>query len=288
MSAALSTLTFLSDFGLAGEGVGVVKSVLRCGAPQLQVIDLTHEVSPFDVRQASVLLARAVPHLAPGIVMAMVEPGAAERALAVEVGGGESVLLGPDNGILAPAVAMVGGADRAVELSADPDLAGSGSGGTFAARDVYAPAACRLANGALIESLGPMIDPQGLRPAMWPFSTWQGDRLDAEVLLVDRFGNVHLNVASEQLRPGHQRYRVRIGGATSLAVRAGTFADLPPGACGLIIDEVGMAMLAEPNASLADRFGTTAGAEVVLTPLDDELAGEGPIASAAPVELRRP
>ncbi len=109
------TITFLSDYGLADEFVGVVKSVIRSIAPDVTVIDLTHDIDPHDVRGGGLALARSAQYLVPGVVLAVVDPGVGtpRRAIAIEVGEGQSVLVGPDNGLLAPAVAMVGGADRA-------------------------------------------------------------------------------------------------------------------------------------------------------------------------------
>ena len=119
MARRYDTITFLSDYGLADEFVGVVKSVIRSIAPDVVVIDLTHEIAPHDVRGGGLTLARSAQYLAPGVVLAVVDPGVGSdrRAIAVEVGDGQSVLVGPDNGLLAAAVAMVGGADRVVELT---------------------------------------------------------------------------------------------------------------------------------------------------------------------------
>ncbi|OWY61281.1 hypothetical protein B7486_64615, partial [cyanobacterium TDX16] len=112
------TVTFLSDYGTADEFVGVVHSVIRSITPEVEVLDLTHEIAPHDVRAGSLVLARSAQYLCPGIVLAVVDPGVGtdRRPVAVEVGEGASVLVGPDNGLLAPAVAMVGGATRAVVL----------------------------------------------------------------------------------------------------------------------------------------------------------------------------
>jgi S-adenosylmethionine hydrolase len=142
------TVTFLSDYGLDDEFVGVVKSVIRDLARHATVIDLTHGISPHDVRGGALLLARSVQYVASGVVLAVVDPGVGtdRRAIAVEVAGGEGVLLGPDNGLLAPAVAMAGGAGRTVILS-NPDYQLEAPGATFAGRDVFAPAAAHLCNG---------------------------------------------------------------------------------------------------------------------------------------------
>ena len=99
------TVSFLTDYGTADEFVGVVKSVIRDLAPHVTVIDLTHEIAPFDVRGGSLALARCIGYVPRGIVLAVVDPGVAtsRRAVAVEVAEGEGVLIGPDNGLLAPA-----------------------------------------------------------------------------------------------------------------------------------------------------------------------------------------
>src|SRR5262245_61764397 len=121
MAFRYDTVTFLSDYGLVDEFVGIVHSVIRSIAPGVEVVDLTHGITPYDVRGGSLTLARSAPFLCPGVVVAVVDPGVGtdRKAIAVEVGDGASVLAGPDNGLLAPAVAMCGGATRAVELT-DP------------------------------------------------------------------------------------------------------------------------------------------------------------------------
>ena len=136
MSEHAPLVTFLSDYGLVDEFVGVVHSVIRSIAPEVAVVDLTHGITPYDVRGGGLALARSTEYLCPGVVLAVVDPGvgSARRAIAVEVGDGMSVLVGPDNGLLAPAVAMCGGATRAVEL-ANPDFQLPAPGPTFAGRD---------------------------------------------------------------------------------------------------------------------------------------------------------
>ena len=114
-----NTISFLSDFGIKDEFVGVVHSVFRSIAPQVEVIDITHGIPAHDVKAGSLALARSVEYLCPGIVVAVVDPGVGtdRKRIAVEVGEGESILIGPDNGLLAPAVAMVGGPKRVIELT---------------------------------------------------------------------------------------------------------------------------------------------------------------------------
>ena len=113
------TISFLSDYGTADEFVGVVHSVIRQLAPGTAVVDVSHHVPAHDVRAGGLTLARAAQYLAPGVVLAVVDPGVgtARRAVAIEVGDGGAVFVGPDNGLRAPAVAMGGGATRAVGLT---------------------------------------------------------------------------------------------------------------------------------------------------------------------------
>ncbi|PZS21583.1 MAG: hypothetical protein DLM54_04180 [Acidimicrobiales bacterium] len=116
MPAGFDTISFLSDYGLDDEFVGVVKAVIRGIAPAATVIDVTHGVATHDVRAGSLVLARSIQYLPPGVVLAVVDPGVGgvRRAVAVEVGNDNtadhSILVGPDNGLLAPAVALAGGA----------------------------------------------------------------------------------------------------------------------------------------------------------------------------------
>ena len=146
MSRRYETFSFLSDYGLEDEFVGVVHSVLRSIAPHAAIIDVTHGVPAFDVRAGALTLARSAQYLCNGVVLAIVDPGVAtdRRANAVDVGNGDSVMVGPDNGLLAPAVAMVGGATRAVSLT-DAAYQLPTPGLTFAGRDVFAPAAAHIA-----------------------------------------------------------------------------------------------------------------------------------------------
>ena len=130
------------------------------------MVDITHGIARHDTRAGGLALARAADYLCPGVVVAVVDPGVGttRRAVAVEVGDGVSILLGPDNGLLAPAVGLVGGATRAFELRAPEYRLASAGGSTFDGRDVFAPAAAHLCAGVPLEALGPEIDPATLMP----------------------------------------------------------------------------------------------------------------------------
>jgi len=280
------TISFLTDYGTADEFVGVVKSVVRDLAPHVIVIDLTHEIPPFDVRAGSLALARCIGYVPSGVVLAVVDPGVAtdRRAVAIEVAGGAGVLVGPDNGLLAPAVAMAGGAERAVELT-NPDYQLDAPGATFAGRDIFAPAAAHLCNGVDLTDLGPEIDPGLLLPATVPLPREDGDTIIAEVLWVDRFGNAQLNVGPDDLPDGwgtHLQLRIATptdptGPLVRRAVRTTSFADLAGGEVGVVLDSYGMLAVVLDQRSAADELGLAAGDQVALVPLDAPPMSETPV-----------
>lgn len=287
MGRRYDTVSLLTDYGLDDEFVGVVKSVLRDLAPHATTIDLTHGVRPFDVRGGSLALARAIPYVAEGVILAVVDPGVgtSRRAIAVEVADGAGVLLGPDNGLLAPAVAVTGGAGRAVEL-ANPAYQLDAPGSTFAGRDVFAPAAAHLCNGVDLEDLGPSVDPITLIPGMVPVPREETDGIHAEVLWVDRFGNCQLNVGPEDLPAGVDTWRISVGSETRVARIETAFGHLATGSIGLVIDSQGVFALALDRRSAADELEIGVGDAVVLSALTDDTT-DAVAPMTTPVELHR-
>jgi S-adenosylmethionine hydrolase len=275
------TVTFLSDFGVRDEFVGVVKSVIRDIARHVTVIDLTHDIAPYDVRGASLALARSIQYVASGVVLAIVDPGVGtdRRAVAVEVGDGEGVLLGPDNGLLAPAVAMAGGAGRAVVLD-NPEFQLEAPGATFAGRDIFGPAAAHLCNGIDLADLGTAVDPISLLPGIVPLSRPEGPGILAEVLWVDRFGNAQLNLGADDIDGWGDRIRLRIGETVRSAVVVDAFGTLGPGQIGLVIDSYGLLAVCLDRRSAAEELGLGPAEPVVLEPIPDD---EGVSSVSAPV-----
>jgi S-adenosylmethionine hydrolase len=259
------TVSFLSDYGTEDEFVGVVKSVLRQLARGAVVIDITHQVPPHDVRAGGLTLQRAAPFLVPGVVMAVVDPGVGtdRRAVAVEVERDPRlVFVGPDNGLLVPALDALGGRGRAVALADRRHPPGAGA--TFDGRDLFAPAAAKLCTGTDLEDLGPPIDPAGLVPGARPSPAPKGTGLATEVLWIDRFGNAQLAVGPEDAEHLGERVRLTLPGRQVLATRVATFAEIAPGQVGLVVDSWGMLAVALDRRSAADELGLAAGDEVVI------------------------
>jgi S-adenosylmethionine hydrolase len=287
VASRFDTVSFLSDYGSADEFVGVVKGVIRDLARHVTVIDLTHEVPAHDVRAGSLTLARAIQYVPSGVVLAVVDPGVGtdRRAIAVEVSGGAGVLVGPDNGLLAPAVAMAGGAERAVELS-DPEYHLATPSATFAGRDLFGPVAAHLCNGVPLEAFGDALDPATLLPGVVPLPRPEGDGLVCEVLWVDRFGNAQLNVGPEDLASWGEQIRLAWDGGQEarVATRATTYDEITPGAVGLVVDSYGLWSVCLARRSAAEELGIAAGDLVTLARVGDANDASTPTVT---VHLRR-
>jgi S-adenosylmethionine hydrolase len=272
MAPRFDTITFLSDYGTGDEFVGVVHSVIRSIAPHVAVIDLTHEIPAYDVRAGSLTLGRAAQFLCAGVVLAVVDPGVGteRRGVAIEVGDGQSYLVGPDNGLLASAVAMSGGATAAVEL-ANPEYQLPAPGPTFAGRDVFAPAAAHLCNGVPLPELGPAVDPVTLLPGLLPLTREDGDAVVAEVLWVDRFGNCQLNVDPDEVAAMGPYVQVRWGNDVRTAQRQPTYEGIEAGQVGLVVDSYGMLSVCLGKRSASAELRMPVGTEVTLqAPVDDD------------------
>ncbi|MFN8034944.1 MAG: SAM-dependent chlorinase/fluorinase [Acidimicrobiia bacterium] len=264
------TVSFLTDYGTRDESVGVCKAVMLGLAPALTIVDITHEIPPHDVKTGALTLARAAPYLPSGIVVAVVDPGVGtgRRAIAVEVEHG--FLLGPDNGLLAPAAALLGGARRVVHLTNESYHLPS-PGPTFAGRDVFAPAAGHLASGVAMAELGEPVDPVSLVPGLVPLPEHRDDgAVVGEVLWIDRFGNCQLNVDAEELEtrglgPGGP-VDVEIRGERRAVRWVDTYADARASEVVLVVDSYGLVALAVDRGSAAETCRLAPFTSVVLRP----------------------
>ncbi len=261
-------VSFLSDYGRVDEFVGVCHAVMLDIAPELRIVDVTHDIPPFDVRAGALALVRAVQYLPAGVVLAVVDPGVGTERRCIAVAVEQGILVGPDNGLLAPAVAMLGGGRYVVELR-EPRFRLEAPGPTFAGRDIMAPAAAHLATGVPIDELGPALDPATLAPGLVPLSREEEDEIVAEVLWVDRYGNCQLNVAPEQLLArGVARgdvISVRVGDRDRRARWVGVFAEAKPSELVVVVDSYGMCALAFDRRSAAEELHAAPGRTVVVT-----------------------
>jgi len=254
-------IVFLSDFGYRNEWVGICHAVMNRIAPASPIVDLSHGVPVLDVRNGALLLVDSLPYLASdAVVLAVVDPSVGrDRDVAIEAGDGR-VMVGPDNGLLMPAADAAGGVPRAVEITS-PEVVLAPISPSFHARDVLAPAAAHLAAGGGLDSLGPAVDPATLARIPIPEPTVEAGKIECEVLDLNRFGNVLLNVrASHVGAAGLETADAVQVDATSGSARArwvSTYADVASGDWGLIVDPRGWVLVIRGNpANAAEGLGS--------------------------------
>jgi S-adenosylmethionine hydrolase len=252
-------ISFLSDYGLDDEFVGVVHGVIARIAPDVPVIDITHRVPRGDIRAGGLALTRAIQYLPEGVVLAVVDPGVGtpRRAIACETPWGHFV--GPENGLLSPAVAMVGGASRVVSVE-NPEVIIPSAGATFEGRDRFAPAAALLASGqGDLDELGPEVEPGSLTPMLLPLPEPAAGSLRGEAWWVDTFGNVQTNVSPDDLRavgltPG-ATVTIRFLGAEHHLPWVSAYGEVAPGEPLLHVDSYGMVALAVREGRADEELG---------------------------------
>ncbi|HZA40473.1 MAG TPA: SAM-dependent chlorinase/fluorinase [Actinomycetota bacterium] len=263
-------VTFLSDYGLEDEFVGVCHGVMLGIAPHLKIIDVNHNILRQDIRHGAIVLEQSIPFLPDSVHLAVVDPtvGSHRRAVAVETGWGE-IFVGPDNGLLIPAARASGGIRRVHEIVNESFLLRPVSR-TFHGRDVFAPATAHIANGVDPAELGPAMAEEDLSQLEIPQAWIHDDHLHAEVLQVDRFGNLQLNVFRPQLEQigldGGMRIEMRLEGHRLAVEFCGAFADVKAGDYVLVEDSYRYLSLAVNKGDARARLRAQAGSTVIVGP----------------------
>jgi S-adenosyl-L-methionine hydrolase (adenosine-forming) len=263
----MAVVTFLSDYGLDDDFVGVCHGVIARIAPHARIIDVTHGIARHDVRSGALVLQRALEYMPAGVHLAVVDPevGAARRAVALRCEDPPRLLVGPDNGLLSLAAARWGGVAEAVDIGRSP-LRLEPVSASFHGRDVFAPVAAHLAAGTALAEAGEPLDPAELVGLDLPRARATDGGLIAHVLQADRYGNVVLDVqqadlADSGLRPGRA---VTANGRRALF--ATTFADVPDGELVLYEDGYRALSLAVNRGSALVALGLELGGEILLAP----------------------
>lgn len=246
----MKCITLLTDFGTADGYVGEMKGVLLAAAPSSQIVDITHDISAHDVELGRLAVARYWRRFPEGTVhIAVVDPGVGSERAAIAVASDGRFLVGPDNGVLSPALLLPGA--RAVRLavprSASP---------TFHGRDVFAPAAAQLANSVPLDSLGaPQSDPI-IHRTPEPYRSPSGE-IVGQVIAIDRFGNAITNLLGG-IRAGD----VTAGGRTLPQRR--TFSDFQEGEAGAVVGSAGLIEIVVREGRASDVLRLRRGDEVLL------------------------
>jgi S-adenosylmethionine hydrolase len=263
----MAVVTFLSDYGLDDDFVGVCHGVIARIAPRARVIDVTHGIARHDVRAGALVLRRALPFMPAGVHLAVVDPevGSQRRAVALRVAEEDRLLVGPDNGLLMAAAERFGGVVEAADVGRSPLRLATVSA-SFHGRDVFAPVAAQLAAGVPLAEAGEPLDPAELVALDLPRAQRIGDGLLAHVLQADRYGNVVLDVEHAQLAGSG----LRLGRAVTIngerALYATTFADVPAGELLLYEDGYRTLALAVNRGSALAALGLDLDDEVRIAP----------------------
>ncbi len=241
--AGYEWISLTTDYGTFDGFVAACHGSIARIAPSVRVIDVTHHVPPADVARGAAVLAQTAPHLPPSVHVAVVDPGVGTARRGIALGTPDGLLVGPDNGVLIWAAEALGGIESAHELNNKDWFQGDVSS-TFHGRDVFAPAAARLAAGAPLADAGPPIDKGSLVRLPQPVVTIGDGWLEAEVLTVDRFGNVQLAADGDMLRGLGTDLMLN---ATVSARRGNTFADVDQGDLLVFEDSAGHAAIVVNN-----------------------------------------
>lgn len=239
-------ITLLTDFGLTDHYAGAMKGVILGIAREARIVDLSHDVTPYQIREGGYLLGQSWRYFPEGTThVAVIDPGVGSerRAIVAEAAGHRFVL--PDNGLLASA----GVEPAAAYEITNAELMRSAISRTFHGRDIFAPAAAHFARGTPIEEAGRRIE-----------ELVRLEKAEAQVIHIDRFGNIVTSYRAEELPAGSG---VRIGGVT-VREKYGSYAAAPAGELFLIEGSGGFVEISMRQASAAEKIGATAGTRVEI------------------------
>ena len=263
-------VTLLTDYGRDDDFVGVCHGVIRGIHPDAEIVDITHGIERYAVRQGALVLRNTLPYMPVGVHVAVVDPqvGTERRAIALRTGDAR-MLVGPDNGLLSLAWERSGGVEQAVDITRSPHRLEPVSA-TFHGRDIFAPVAAHLAAGAELADAGDPLDPESLAHVELPEPHDEDGAVVAHALVIDHYGNVGLNVDHDRLAGTGitlgGRVAVEAEGERYLATYTQTFADVDPGELLVYQDAYRTLALAINRGDAAGTLGLVVDAEVRLRP----------------------
>lgn len=237
-------ITLTTDFGYCDPWVGVMKGVLLGIAPDARLVDISHGIERHSIREGAFVLRSGVGHFPPGTVhLAVVDPGVGSDRRPIAASDGDLLFVGPDNGLLSGCFSP----SVIVRHITNNDYLRHPVSSTFHGRDVFAPVAARLAVGAAFESIGPRI------------RDWVtlDEAVGAQVLHVDRFGNVITNLRVDEFTAGSV---VHIADR-QVCVCSATYADAPTGEPFLIEGSAGYMEIAMRGQSASEYLGVGVGTD---------------------------
>ena len=257
-----SLITLTTDIGSAY--AAQMKAVLSQYVPLSRVVDLTHELAPHRIDEASFLLQAMARGFPPGTIhVVVVDPGVGggRKSLGIECKEG-SILIGPDNGVLMPLARQLG-VRRSVAFEANRIRKGDRVGTTFDGRDLFAPAAGRLARGDPLDRLGHPVRP---RSNELPVARTRGSTVFGQILHVDRFGNIITNVPTRWIPTSTTKIRIRVGRRPARSIPWVTnYETLGRGKLGGLGSSFGMVELSVAEGNASRRLRAKVGGSVELS-----------------------
>jgi S-adenosyl-L-methionine hydrolase (adenosine-forming) len=252
----MAVVTFTTDFGTRDGYAAALKGVVLSLAPDAVLVDITHEIPARDVGTGAFTLAQATPYYPPGTIhVAVVDPGVGGARADLVVAAGGSYFVGPDNGLLS----LAAPSPRRAWRIENPAFRRAEVSPTFHGRDVFAPAAARLATGAPPESAGPeMAEIAALEVRSGALS----DGAQGEVVHVDSFGNLVTSFEAKSAPTG--KWELELDGRRFALSTGRTFSDVSPGELLLYAGSGGRLEIAVRDGSAAGRLGAGWGAPVTL------------------------
>lgn len=256
-------ITLLTDFTERDGYVGIMKGVILNIAPQAVIIDISHEVPPQDVPRVAHMLGRSAPYFPAGTVhVCVVDPGVGTQRRGIIAQLGSQFFIGPDNGLMTVLYqcAVNDGLEIQIHALENPEYQLSSVSHTFHGRDVFAPAAGHLVNGAPLNSFGSPISDPVLLDLPEPQRTdhgWQG-----HVTSIDAFGNLACNLDAQPFaHPETINIRIKDRWISGLSA---TFADRQPGELIALVDSFGQLSISVVNGSAEKMLDVCVGEPVWL------------------------
>jgi S-adenosylmethionine hydrolase len=265
-------ISFLTDFGLRDPSAAIMRGVVLEIAPDARIVDISHEVHKFAIRDGALLLWCALPYLPVGFHVAVVDPGVGTARLPIAIATTRGdILIGPDNGLLVAAAADRLGGIRAVHVLEAEAYRLPVVSASFHGRDIFAPAAAHLARGVGIAALGRALDPAGLVPSPIRAAEAVEGELRSSIVYMDTFGNVKLaglradlEAALGPLSPGDRLTLHVDDGRTIDTTWQATFGDVAVGSTLVYEDSYGRICLAASQANAAAIHSIVEDLEVAI------------------------
>jgi S-adenosylmethionine hydrolase len=246
-------IALLTDFGARDYFVASMKGVILSIDPAAVIVDLTHDIPPQNISEASFTLRACYRDFPPGtIFVAVVDPGVGSERRAILAEAGGRFFIAPDNGLLSFILDSESAA-RVFQIC-NPEFSAAHISGTFHGRDIFAPAAAHLSRGVAPAQFGPLIsDPQRI-PAARP-KRMSASEIEVLIIHTDRFGNLVTNLSRNDL-PGN--FTLEIGGRIIGAHRQ-FYAEAEPGEVFSIWGSAGFLELSVRDGSAKDLLGAQTG-----------------------------